>query len=757
MTQIFLWILALSLSGALAGLLLLMVRPATMKFFSKKWNYYSWLLVAVYLILPVRLSFIEIPVPKVISDLTKLQNISELYEALAPLPDAERQEEEMTQEAESMQMTQSQEVPAQPQADTEQSQAAPAQSQAAPAQPQADTAQSQAAPAQPQADTARLWTEGASVYEASKPGRVAGRREIQQAGAAAAAVWILGVLAFFGIKIGNYGRFSMQLRAGSRLVDEKQITALAQRLCTDLSLKTLPAIYESDDVPGPVTLGLRHPVIILPKEDRKLGELSLALHHELVHIKRKDLYYKWLYQMLLCVHWFNPVLYLVARKINIDCELSCDEAVLGTLTEDGKRAYGNVLLNTAEKNVDFRRNVLSTTLLERKEDLKKRLKEIIRYKKQSGVKILFSGCAFLMVFFLSACGAQIASDAMSAGRAGASFSEDASGENLNFFERLFWNVDLDAWLDSMNFTDESGEGWEVYEDNAMLAGEDVCGQWRAYFYSGGEKLDCAGFLITGSDSILIVNAAEETEIQLSCAFELIGGKFKIVHISPDGAVTVIDENGDGNKNSILLEKGRNVIKMAGQGAKLKNLKIRYYGINSRWITHVYYSEEEEYADLVQTQAEEGGVDKEKLMATLPYMEGRTVSEVMIALLRQGVVFSKDELVYLFIYSDEEYSSKLLTEALAKKEVAPLDEEALTDLMPYLPSGARGALICAMEVSPGISALVEWAPYLSEEEIEEILLRYLELGNKLTYSQLIELQYYISDKTVEKLDRMLEED
>ena len=142
------------------------------------------------------------------------------------------------------------------------------------------------------------------------------------------------------------------------------------RISRRLSIKRPPLVYECGKVSAPLVVGLLKPVIVLPEKGRDDPGLCLAIHHELVHIKRKDLWYKWLYQILLCAHWFNPVIYLGGRKLNADCELSCDEAVVGTLTPEGKRAYGNTLLDAAEQSVVFMGSVPSVTLLERKEDRK---------------------------------------------------------------------------------------------------------------------------------------------------------------------------------------------------------------------------------------------------------------------------------------------------------------------------------------------------------------------------------------------------
>ena len=56
------------------------------------------------------------------------------------------------------------------------------------------------------------------------------------------------------------------------------------------------------------------------------------------------MFYKWLVQFTICLHWFNPLVYLMGREVNNACEFSCDEAVIKNLDNDGIKAYGNTLL-----------------------------------------------------------------------------------------------------------------------------------------------------------------------------------------------------------------------------------------------------------------------------------------------------------------------------------------------------------------------------------------------------------------------------
>lgn len=75
-------------------------------------------------------------------------------------------------------------------------------------------------------------------------------------------------------------------------------------------------------------VGFFHPAILLPPVKFAGDELSLILKHELIHFKRHDLWYKALILEATALHWFNPVVYLMAKAAAVQCEISCDALVL---------------------------------------------------------------------------------------------------------------------------------------------------------------------------------------------------------------------------------------------------------------------------------------------------------------------------------------------------------------------------------------------------------------------------------------------
>ena len=86
----------------------------------------------------------------------------------------------------------------------------------------------------------------------------------------------------------------------------------------------------SDRIDTPLTYGMFRPVILLPKSlDRNGGErLSFVLAHELVHVRRWDALSKCFLCAAVCVHWFNPLVWVMLLLAGRDLEVSCDQKVV---------------------------------------------------------------------------------------------------------------------------------------------------------------------------------------------------------------------------------------------------------------------------------------------------------------------------------------------------------------------------------------------------------------------------------------------
>lgn len=101
---------------------------------------------------------------------------------------------------------------------------------------------------------------------------------------------------------------------------------------------------------SPVTCGVLFPVIYFPDyRERKQDDSSLRymVKHELLHIKRNDILMRYLGLLVVAVHWFNPLSYFLAYELSGIGEMYCDSGVLEGEGEEGRKKYGELLLQTA--------------------------------------------------------------------------------------------------------------------------------------------------------------------------------------------------------------------------------------------------------------------------------------------------------------------------------------------------------------------------------------------------------------------------
>ena len=112
------------------------------------------------------------------------------------------------------------------------------------------------------------------------------------------------------------------------------------------AVKLRDNIYLADGAPVPFTLGLLRPRIYLPSSLSE-EERDYIILHEQAHIRRLDPLWRALAWLALCLHWFNPLVWLAFRLSGRDMELACDERVLRTAPNDIRSDYSASLLRLA--------------------------------------------------------------------------------------------------------------------------------------------------------------------------------------------------------------------------------------------------------------------------------------------------------------------------------------------------------------------------------------------------------------------------
>jgi beta-lactamase regulating signal transducer with metallopeptidase domain/flagellar basal body-associated protein FliL len=159
-----------------------------------------------------------------------------------------------------------------------------------------------------------------------------------------AQLWVAGAFGFLALRAVKLWQFRRELRGA------KPVEARIQRLlaveAAQLQL-VAPRCIETSAVDVPALFGAIRPTLLFPNEFAAPfndEELSLVLRHELAHCRRRDLFTQSLLHVAVAVHWFNPLVWISARLAHSDCELACDESVLGREPWDGATTYGQTLL-----------------------------------------------------------------------------------------------------------------------------------------------------------------------------------------------------------------------------------------------------------------------------------------------------------------------------------------------------------------------------------------------------------------------------
>ena len=141
------------------------------------------------------------------------------------------------------------------------------------------------------------------------------------------------------------------------------------------------AVRSSDLISSPLTYGILRPVILLPKQLDRNDPVALkyVLTHEYVHIRRFDAITKILFAAVLCIHWFNPFVWVMYVLANRDIELSCDAWVIRMMGEKKRSSYALMLIKMEE-----RRNGMSALWNHfGKNAISERIEAIMKFKKTS--------------------------------------------------------------------------------------------------------------------------------------------------------------------------------------------------------------------------------------------------------------------------------------------------------------------------------------------------------------------------------------
>ena len=342
MENILLNLLEVSLGASVVILLMTLAAPLAGKKFSAKWRYWIWMLLALRLLLPVELS-LDLPRPQVSIPVPPQLTVEQDF-----VPKAEEESGHLLG------------VPA------------------VPSQPESGIVV-ETQPIAPVMESESHWT----------PSGLELLFLVWAVGAAGSAVW----------QLVTYLRWQHEGKVWNRMVEDGDVLNLYYDLCREQGISKFPQLMQNKRIQSPMMMGLTNPTILLPQIEYNEEDYAVVLTHELNHYKRHDLWYKLLLLSARCVHWFNPLVWLMLREADNDLEITCDEAVVKNRSSEDRAFYCETILRIMCRGKG-RYAVLSTGFNGGKKVLQRRFEAVLNDRASKGF-VLGAVSMALLVFFSS--------------------------------------------------------------------------------------------------------------------------------------------------------------------------------------------------------------------------------------------------------------------------------------------------------------------------------------------------------------------
>ena len=197
-------------------------------------------------------------------------------------------------------------------------------------------------------------------------------------------IWLIGMSVLAGSFLISYWKCRREFKTALPIHND-----IITEWLSEHPLKRKIEIRQFSGILTPMTYGIFRPIILLPKNTdwENKQQLQYILFHEYVHIRRYDTMLKFLTAAALCIHWFNPMVWVLYFLFNRDIELACDECVIRRFGKDNRSAYARMLISMEERKNRFAPfcNNFSKNAIE------ERIESIMKMKKTSVVTLVLSG------------------------------------------------------------------------------------------------------------------------------------------------------------------------------------------------------------------------------------------------------------------------------------------------------------------------------------------------------------------------------
>ncbi|PGK41606.1 transcriptional regulator [Bacillus anthracis] len=198
-------------------------------------------------------------------------------------------------------------------------------------------------------------------------------------------IWLTGVILLSVTTFIMNRRLLLYIKKQPVITDEK-IIGTFEKCKQSMSVQRDIPLLVSGKVSSPTVFGFIRPKLLLSTVHMKIlneQQLRYIFHHELAHIKRRDVGVNWLMHGLLILNWFNPILWYAYSCMREDQELACDALALTCIDSEEQIAYGHTIISLLEHYSGYYQVPGVANFSKNKRMLKRRILMIKKFKKKS--------------------------------------------------------------------------------------------------------------------------------------------------------------------------------------------------------------------------------------------------------------------------------------------------------------------------------------------------------------------------------------
>ncbi|MDO4296851.1 MAG: M56 family metallopeptidase [Lachnospiraceae bacterium] len=202
-------------------------------------------------------------------------------------------------------------------------------------------------------------------------------------------VWIGIVVCFVSHEVIQYFRLKSLIVEFSGKIEPKGRTSREKNSHIE--------ILSSSVFDFPFTIGVIKKIIFIPDVELEDDEFEMIYQHEMTHIRNHDVLTKFLCLMIILLHWFNPLSYLVLHEFNILSEYCCDESIMSMRSKEDRKKYARLLIHFSTERESSSGTVWTKCFLENKNNLERRVGVILDMKRKKSWAIAVMAAASVIL------------------------------------------------------------------------------------------------------------------------------------------------------------------------------------------------------------------------------------------------------------------------------------------------------------------------------------------------------------------------